>query len=78
MIFSDPIAKLSFAIIENYYMLIRLRIQDTLADNIYSISRLQAKYMYVIGLWKCSYHLYYTGSGNDKVSGTSNYQASLP
>jgi hypothetical protein len=38
MIFSDPIVKLSFATIENYYMLIRLWIQDTLAANIFTIA----------------------------------------
>jgi hypothetical protein len=38
MIFSDPIAKLSFAMIENYYMLIRLWIQDTLAANTFKIA----------------------------------------
>jgi hypothetical protein len=41
MIFSDPIAKLSFAMIENYYMLIRPWIQDTLTANIFTIASSQ-------------------------------------
>jgi len=52
MIFSDPIAKLSFATIEDYYMLIWLWIQCTLAANIFTIAiEKQAQFRHKVNLF---------------------------